>query len=115
MNYIYIISSNQTTEALVKLGVTNNPLRRIKTYLVHNPHAKLLHVYEFENAKEIESKFHNNFKSFQSEWYPYSYLEIMVREMLIEMGNEITEQFVQSSVKTRNYKNVCKSNREYNI
>ena len=72
---LYIIRVYGETGTLIKLGYSSNILKRLETYLSHNPLTQLIGTYYREDAKEFERKLHKVIKvKMLHEWYDESEL-----------------------------------------
>lgn len=86
---IYIISTTNGSETLVKLGYTDNFTRRMKSYFQANPLTKIIHVFDFKNNKEFEKYFHKTHKSkYYREWYDISMLDEMLDSVELFQRNK---------------------------
>lgn len=98
MTYVYFISNER--QSVVKIGVANKPLRRLKTFQTAN-HEKLkilkvIKVANRETAFQLESALHHKFKKYhiRGEWFN------LTKTLLnfIETYQETKVSFVEQSI-----------------
>ncbi|KKM66332.1 hypothetical protein LCGC14_1482270 [marine sediment metagenome] len=68
--YLYVMHAEK--EALIKIGITNDPHKRLLTIQSACPyHLKLLHEFEINKYKAIENRFHLHFRHthMRGEWF----------------------------------------------
>ncbi|CAA6815813.1 MAG: Unknown protein [uncultured Sulfurovum sp.] len=73
MTYVYFIVNEQ--QSVVKIGVANKPMRRLKTFQTANHEAlsilKVIQMADRSTAFELESALHKKFKKYhvRGEWF----------------------------------------------
>lgn len=73
MTYVYFISNER--QSVVKIGIANKPLRRLKTFQTANHEAlillRVIKVPSREMAFQLESALHQKFKKYhiRGEWF----------------------------------------------
>ena len=74
--YIYLIQNLETSR--YKIGVSKNPKKRIKQLQTGSgEELKLIHTFETDNARKIESALHNMYRQHKTmgEWFNLSLSE----------------------------------------
>jgi hypothetical protein len=92
--YIYVMQSN----SLYKIGISENPSKRLKQLQTGNPNIKLIWSSDgVFNASEIESKIHNHYKKFNfvGEWFEVENIE----EVIACIKHEV----LKNGLKTKKY------------
>lgn len=79
MTYIYLIQSLESSR--YKIGISKNPKKRIKELQTgSNEEIKLIHQYESEYARKIETTLHNRYAHLKThgEWFSLTLSEEVV-------------------------------------
>lgn len=77
--YVYLIQNLETSR--YKIGISKNPSKRIKQLQTGSgEELKLIHTYESDNARKIETALHNRYspQNTYGEWFEISLLEEVV-------------------------------------
>lgn len=77
--YIYLIQNQESSK--YKIGVSKNPQKRIQQLQTGSGEKlKLIHTFETNNARKVESALHNKYLHFKTigEWFDLSLSEEVV-------------------------------------
>ncbi len=72
---LYVISNSKSQ---CKIGISVNPVRRLKTLQIGNPYRlKLLDVYRVDDAAKLEKSVHRSMNDFhlRGEWFDFNRLK----------------------------------------
>ena len=89
--YIYLIKSKQSQ--LYKIGISDNPQKRIKNLQTGNPEDLIIiHTYKTKNYNKVEKALHNRYSylKLNGEWFEFDvFIEVNFLKECILIDNNL--------------------------